>query len=106
MASMKKVIPNMYSIRVFRPSMEWWSKAPFITIFSRIVNFLPKSIAKKVDMVIMPKPPICTKNNITDCPKFEKSAPVSLTIRPVTQVALVAVKNASTSPIEVPSLEL
>jgi hypothetical protein len=51
----------------------------------------------------MPNPPICNKNNMTICPNLEKSAPVSLTISPVTQVALVAVKNASTPPIETPS---
>ena len=47
-----------------------------------------------------------TKNSITNWPNLEKSAPVSLTVRPVTHVALVAVKNASSTPIETPSDEL
>jgi len=39
------------------------------------------------------------------CPNREKSLPVSFTISPVTQVALVAVKSASTTPTEIPLLE-
>ena len=75
-------------------------------MFSLIVSFLPRRIAKKVDKVIMPSPPICIKSNMTSWPKGEKSNPVSLTISPVTQVALVAVKKASTIPIELPVDEL
>jgi len=49
-----------------------------------------------VEKVIIPKPPACIRHNITSLPNGEKVAPVSLTIRPVTQVALVAVKRLST----------
>jgi len=40
-----------------------------------------------------------------NCPKVEKSFPVSKTINPVTQVAEVAVKRASIKPILFPVLE-
>jgi len=56
-------------------------------------------MANNIDKVIMPNPPALNKINITHWPKCEKKVGVSFTIKPVTQVALVAVKMASTSPI-------
>jgi hypothetical protein len=52
-----------------------------------------------VDIVIIPNPPHCKRIRITNCPKAEKSLPVSNTINPVTQVAEVAVKRALIKPI-------
>ena len=95
----------MYKINVFTPCTPCWSSAPFTTMFSLSVSFLPKSIAKKVERVIMPRPPICIRNSMISRPIPEKSAPVSFTISPVTHVALVEVKNASTIPIEAPLAE-
>ena len=47
-------------------------------------------------MVIIPKPPNCMEINITNCPHIEKSCPVFLTIKPVTQTAEVSVNREST----------
>jgi hypothetical protein len=58
-----------------------------------------------VDIVIIPKPPICMRIRIINCPKEEKSFPVSRTINPVTQGAEVAVKRALIKPILFPVLE-
>jgi len=52
-----------------------------------------------VDIVIIPNPPHCKRIRITNCPKVEKSFPVSSTINPVTQVAEVEVKRALMKPI-------
>ena len=49
----------------------------------------------KVVSVISPRPPIWIKNNITNWPKTLQWVPVSTTTNPVTQVADVAVNNAS-----------
>ncbi|GAH93532.1 unnamed protein product, partial [marine sediment metagenome] len=51
------------------------------------------------DIVIIPNPPHCKRIRITNCPKAEKSLPVSNTINPVTQVAEVEVKRALIKPI-------
>jgi hypothetical protein len=59
----------------------------------------PAKKANMVDIVIMPNPPHCRRIRITNCPKIEKSLPVSSTINPVTQVAEVAVKRALIKPI-------
>ena len=48
---------------------------------------------------MIPSPPNCIKSKRIDCPKVVKYEPVSTTIRPVTQTALVEVKSASRSPI-------
>jgi len=58
-----------------------------------------------VDIVIIPNPPHCKRIRITNCPKVEKSFPVSSTINPVTQVAEVAVKRALIKPTLFPVLE-
>ena len=59
-------------------------------------------MAKNAVIVISPSPPIWTRHRITICPKRENSVPVSLTTRPVTHVAEVAVKRASIKEIGVP----
>jgi len=61
--------------------------------------FFPTKKANMVDIVIIPNPPHCKRIRITDCPKVEKSFPVSSTINPVTQVAEVAVKRALIKPM-------
>jgi hypothetical protein len=58
-----------------------------------------------VDIVIIPNPPHCKSIRIINCPKVEKSFPVSRTINPVTQVGEVAVKRALIKPILFPVLE-
>ena len=58
-----------------------------------------------VDIVIIPNPPHCRRIRITNCPKVEKSFPVSSTINPVTQVAEVEVKRALMKPMLFPVLE-
>jgi hypothetical protein len=52
----------------------------------------------KVDIVMMPRPPVWIKIRMTSCPNELKTFPVSTTTRPVTQVADVDVKRASTNP--------
>jgi hypothetical protein len=52
----------------------------------------------KVDIVIMPSPPVWIKIRMTSCPNALKTFPVSTITRPVTQVADVDVKRASTKP--------
>jgi len=58
-----------------------------------------------VDIVIIPNPPHCKSIRIINCPKVEKSFPVSRTINPVTQVAEVAVKRALIKLMLLPLLE-
>jgi len=58
-----------------------------------------------VDIVIIPNPPHCKSIRMVNCPKVEKSFPVSKTINPVTQVAEVAVKRALIKPTLLPVLE-
>jgi hypothetical protein len=48
-----------------------------------------------VENVIIPSPPAWNKIKMTNLPNGEKWLPVSLTVNPVTQVALVAVKRLS-----------
>ena len=49
----------------------------------------------KVDSTMMPRPPTWIMARMSTCPSDEKSCGVSSTMRPVTQVALVAVNRAS-----------
>ena len=56
-------------------------------------------------MVINPMPPICIISKMTSWPKTDQCENVSNTTRPVTQVALVAVKKASTNPVHSPDEE-
>src|SRR6056297_1835942 len=51
----------------------------------------------------MPRPPTWISASTTAWPNGLKSPPVSTTIRPVTQTALVAVNNASSTPMLAPS---
>jgi hypothetical protein len=52
----------------------------------------------KVDIVMMPSPPVWIRIRMTSCPNELKTFPVSTITRPVTQVADVDVKRASTNP--------
>ena len=61
--------------------------------------FCPIIIAKALDMVIMPNPPICISVRIIICPNNVKCNPVSYTISPVTQVAEVEVNTAPRKPL-------
>ena len=54
--------------------------------------------AKKLVSVTRPRPPTWMRRSSTACPKNVNCVQVSRTTRPVTQVALVAVNRASTSP--------
>ena len=58
-------------------------------------------MAAKVDSTMMLSPPTWISASTTNCPKSERSFGVSSTIRPVTQLALVAVKKASKTGIHV-----
>ena len=60
---------------------------------------------KKTDIVINDNPPISIKTIITILPKIVKSVAIVTTLSPVTQVADVAVNNASTNPIDLPDCE-
>ncbi len=53
-------------------------------------------------MVIIPKPPACISNKITVFPKRDQYVAVSLTIRPVTHTAEVAVNKASMKAVGFP----
>ena len=44
---------------------------------------------------MMPKPPIWISSRMTLCPNREKLVEISVTVRPVMQTALVAIKRAS-----------
>ena len=54
--------------------------------------------AKKLVSVTNPRPPIWIRSRMTACPNPVNCVQVSRTIRPVTQVALVAVNMASITP--------
>ena len=58
-------------------------------------NFLPINIKNKVMIVINPKPPIWIRASITIWPNNVQCSKVSNGTKPVTHVALVAVKSAS-----------
>ena len=55
-----------------------------------------KKRAKKLVMVITPKPPICINSMMTICPNTVNVVGTSMVVKPVTQTALVAVNNEST----------
>jgi hypothetical protein len=57
--------------------------------------FFPETMATAMVMVTTPIPPIWISSRITTCPKQLQYVAVSWTISPVTQVADVAVNNAS-----------
>jgi len=65
--------------------------------------FCPKIIAKALDIVIIPKPPICISVRIIICPNKVKCIPVSYTINPVTQVAEVEVNTAPSKEVSLPA---
>ena len=96
---------KIYLAKRTNPPIENWFKD------SRIINlcfkeiFFPARKANIVDIVIIPNPPHCKRIRITNCPKVEKSFPVSNTINPVTQVAEVAVNRALMKPMLSPVLE-
>ena len=66
--------------------------------------FLFKRSIRPDTIVIIPRPPICIKSNITVCPKILQADTVGSVTSPVTQVEVVAVKSASrygtASPVE------
>ena len=79
------------------PSILVWPIALCIVLLCDIESFLPNKIANIVENVIIPSPPAWIRQSITNLPKGVKKLPVSFTVRPVTQVALVAVKTLSTN---------
>ena len=76
----------------------WFKDSCMINLCLKEILF-PAKKANMVDIVIIPNPPHCKRIRITNCPKIEKSLPVSSTINPVTQVAEVAVKRALIKPM-------
>ena len=57
-------------------------------------------------MVTMPSPPTCIKISITACPNTLQADTVGSVTRPVTQVEVVAVNNASRYGTDLPLAEL
>ena len=70
----------------------------FITICPARLGRLPAIKMNKADIVMMPRPPVWIRTRMTSCPNELKTFPVSTTTRPVTHVAEVDVKRASTNP--------
>ena len=68
----------------------------------RTLSRRPSMISRKVPTVMMPTPPTWISDRMTTCPNVEKTEPMSTTLRPVTQVALVDVKSATSSGTGVP----
>ena len=69
-----------------------------IFLFKRSIN---------PDMIVMiPRPPICIKSNMTTCPNILQADTVGSVTSPVTQVAVVAVKIASIYDTASPLAEL
>jgi len=96
---------KIYLAKRTNPPIENWFKDSCIINLCLKEIFFPTKKANIVDIVIIPNPPHCKRIRITNCPKVEKSFPVSSTINPVTQVAEVAVKRALMKPILFPMLE-
>jgi hypothetical protein len=65
---------------------------------------LPKAMTMTVENVIMPRPPSCIKVRIVSWPERVNCVPMSMTERPVTQTAEVAMNSASIIEIWLPSL--
>ena len=82
------ILPIRLSVRALNKSC--------IATDSRKLNACPKSRANTAPNITIPKPPSCISDRIINLPIKLKSSPVFFTIRPVTQVALVAVNKAST----------
>ncbi len=96
---------KIYLAKRTKPPIENWFKDSCIINLCLKEIFFPIKKANIVDIVIIPSPPLCRRIRIINCPKEEKSFPVSRTINPVTQVAEVAVKRALIKPILPPVLE-
>jgi hypothetical protein len=95
----------IYLVKRTNPPIENWLKDSCMINFSLKEILFPTKKAYIVVIDIMPKPPICMKIRIMNCPKEEKSFPVSRTVNPVTQVAEVTVKRALIKSILFPVLE-
>ena len=67
--------------------------------------FLCRSMENATPIEMKPMPPIWISTRITSCPMILQCLKVSNTTRPVTQVALVAVKSESRKLVHCPSLE-
>ena len=63
------------------------------------------SFEKSVAMVMKPRPPIWISTSTTNWPKKDQCVPVSTMTRPVTQLALVAVKSEGMKPVASPPAE-
>ena len=96
---------KIYLAKRTNPPIENWFKDSCIINLCLKEILFPTKKANIVDIVIIPNPPHCRRIRITNCPKVEKSFPVSSTINPVTQVAEVAVKRALIKPIPFAVLE-
>lgn len=84
-----------FTIRAIRPMPSVPIISPNASL-ERTVSPLPTSIARTVPNSMIPSPPIWMSPRMTAWPNGVKSVPVSRTTSPVTHVALVAVKRAST----------
>ena len=63
-------------------------------------------ISSRVETVRIPNPPTWTSKRITSCPKRVNCRPMSRTDRPVTQLAEVDMKSASTNPMGEPAADV
>jgi hypothetical protein len=73
--------------------------ASFMVLLWKRLNFLPDAISRRAVMVMMPRPPICIRRRITPWPKADQWLAVSLTTRPVTQMADVEVNSESVNEV-------
>jgi hypothetical protein len=103
--SMKKAVLNTKPIiRTIPPT--WCAEILSCSILRwKSEILLPEITAMKAVTEMTPRPPICIKIRITIWPKSDQYAAVSLTIRPVTQTADVAVKKASSNDVQQRALD-
>lgn len=74
-------------------------------ILSLRLGLFPIITINMVEIVMIPRPPAWISMRTTDCPNFERSLPMSRTVRPVTHTADVAVKSASINDMDLPEDE-
>lgn len=91
-------------ISVMRPMPEELIEAAMTPRSCMLMRRLT-SLEKSVAMVMKPRPPIWMSTSTTACPKNDQCVPVSTMTRPVTQLALVAVKREGIKPVTSPVAE-
>ena len=96
-ASMASVPATMsFSVREITPSRSWLTIS-LIPSAWRTPKARRPSTTNSVPKIMIPSPPSWMRPSTTAWPKSDRSVAVSTTVRPVTQVALVAVNRASSN---------